>query len=86
MSKNKLWFKAKNYGYGWYPVTWEGWAVIVIYILFVVYRGNTVSKMFDTESSFAFRYSFEVLFATIPLVLISYLKGEKTSWRWGKKK
>ncbi len=84
--KNKLWFKAKNYGYGWYPITWEGWTVIIIYILFIVYRGNTVNKMFDTESSFALRYSFEVIFATIPLILISYLKGEKASWRWGNKK
>lgn len=30
VSKNKLWFKAKNYGWGWYPVTWEGWTVTII--------------------------------------------------------
>ena len=21
----KLWFKAKLYGWGWYPCSWEGW-------------------------------------------------------------
>lgn len=91
MSKNKLpssklWFRAKNYGYGWYPVTWEGWTVIIIYILFIVYRGNTVNKMFDTDSSFIFRYFFEILFSIIPLLVICYLKGERPQWRWGKKK
>lgn len=86
MSKNKLWFKAKNYGWGWYPVTWEGWAVIIIFVLFITYRANVVSKMFDTDSSFAFRYFFEVVFSIIPLLVICYLKGERPEWRWGKKK
>lgn len=85
-TKNKLWFKAKNYGWGWYPITWEGWTVIIVYILFIVYRGNTVSKLFDTQTSFVFRYFFEVLFLTIPLLTVCYLKGERPEWRWGKKK
>ncbi len=86
MSKNKLWFKAKNYGWGWYPITWEGWTVTILYILFIVYRGNKISKMFDTDSSFIFRYFFEILFSIIPLLVICYLKGEKPEWRWGDKK
>jgi hypothetical protein len=28
----RLWFKAKEYGYGWYPCTWEGWLVLVVFI------------------------------------------------------
>lgn len=76
MSKNKLWFKAKNYGWGWYPATWEGWTAILIYILFISYRGINPT----------INYSLEVIFATISLILISYLKGEKPEWRWGKKK
>ncbi len=85
MTKNKLWFKAKRYGWGWYPSSWEGWLVTILFILLVIYRANKVSLMFDTESSFAFRYSFEILFMTIPLILICYLKGERPKWRWGKK-
>lgn len=85
MTKNKLWFKAKRYGWGWYPSSWEGWLVTILFTLLVIYRANKVSLMFDTESSFAFRYSFEILFMTIPLILICYLKGERPKWRWGKK-
>lgn len=86
MSKNKLWFKAKRYGWGWYPASWEGWLVTILYILFILYRSNKVSAMFDTESSFVFRYTFEIIFMTIPLILICYLKGEKPKWHWGEKK
>ncbi|MFZ3301574.1 MAG: hypothetical protein WA152_02565 [Microgenomates group bacterium] len=86
MYKNKLWFKAKKYGWGWYPASWEGWLVTILYILFILYRSNKVSEMFDTESSFVFRYTFEVIFLTTLLVIICYLKGEKPKWRWGSKK
>lgn len=85
MSKNKLWFKAKKYGWGWYPASWEGWLVTILYVLFILYRANEVSLMFDTESSFIFRYTFEIIFTTIPLIVICYLKGEKPEWRWGDK-
>lgn len=81
----KLWFKAKKYGWGWYPASWEGWLITILYILFILYRANKVSAMFDTESSFIFRYTFEIIFMTIPLILICYLKGEKPKWRWGDK-
>lgn len=86
MSKNKLWFRAKRYGWGWYPASWEGWLVTILYVLFILYRANKVSLMFDTESSFIFRYAFEIIFTTVPLILICYLKGEKPKWRWGEKK
>lgn len=82
---NKLWFRAKNYGWGWYPITWEGWLVTILFILFIVYRSNKVSLMFDTGSSFAFRYAFEVMFSVIPLLIICYIKGESPKWRWENK-
>lgn len=80
---HKLWFKAKRYGWGWYPASWEGWLVTTLYVLFILYRANKVSLMFDTESSFIFRYTFEIIFMTVPLLLICYLKGERPKWRWG---
>ena len=85
-SQNKLWFRTKNYGWGWYPVTWEGWFVIIVFVLFITYRSIEVSKMFNADASFVFRYFFEVLLSLIPLLVICYLKGEKPQWRWGKKK
>lgn len=34
--QKKLWFKRKTYGWGWTPVAWQGWLVIVLYVLFIV--------------------------------------------------
>ncbi len=69
----RLWFKAKNFGWGWYPSTWEGWIVLLIYILYVVNRSIESKK------------NFEIFFATILLIIICYMTGEKPEWRWGKK-
>lgn len=84
--KKPLWFKAKNYGWGWYPSTWQGWVILIAYLIFLLYRGKETSMMFDTATSFAFRYSFETIFATVLLIVICFLTGEKSEWRWGGKK
>lgn len=84
--KKILWFKAKNYGWGWYPCSWQGWLVLAIYIGYLLFRSKAVNDMFDTSSSFVFRYSFETLFATILLIVICFITGEKPEWRWGGKK
>lgn len=30
------WFKAKPFGWGWTPVTWQGWLVILVYIALIL--------------------------------------------------
>jgi hypothetical protein len=83
LTKN-YWFRAKKYGWGWTPASWQGWTIIVIYTLLLLWRGFAVKELFDTESSFVFRYIFELVGITIPLIIICYLTGEKPRWRWGK--
>lgn len=82
----QLWFKAKNYGWGWYPCSWQGWLILLVYVGYLLYQGKTTQAMFNSTSSFIFRYSFETIFATILLIIICYLTGEKPEWRWGGKK
>lgn len=84
--KKTLWFKAKNYGWGWYPSSWQGWLILLTYIGYLLYRGKTTQALFGSASSFIFRYSFETVFATILLIIICFLTGEKLEWRWGGKK
>jgi hypothetical protein len=31
--KNDAWFDLKTEGYGWVPVTWQGWAVAFAFVL-----------------------------------------------------
>ena len=50
LEKSKLWFRAKNYGWGWYPCSWEGWTVLLIWVLlffsFVKEMKNEIFKDF----------------------------------------
>ncbi len=84
--KKTLWFRAKNYGWGWYPATWQGWLVLTLYLLFIIYRGVESKKLFDTVTSYVFRFSWEFAISTSILIAVCYLTGEKPEWRWGKKK
>jgi hypothetical protein len=80
---NKIWFKAKKYGWGWYPCTWEGWAVILIYLLIF----SVLVYIFETNiEKFLIPYLVSVFALTGILIYISYKKGEKPGWRWGNKK
>jgi peptidoglycan/LPS O-acetylase OafA/YrhL len=79
----KIWFKAKRYGWGWYPATWQGWTVIAIYlVIFFI-----LATIFETNiEKFWLPYLISVCILTSLLVYISYKTGEKPGWRWGDKK
>jgi hypothetical protein len=81
--KNNLWFKAKTYGYGWTPSTWQGWSVTVVYFFLVLIPLSLFSK--EIEANMEVFLSFTILL-TILFVFICYKKGETPSWNWGKKK
>lgn len=75
--RKPLWFRAKNFGWGWYPNTWQGWLILVLYTVFLIYGTTpTVPK----------NYILEVGIATLLLILVCFLTGEKPEWRWGRKK
>jgi len=81
----KLWFKAKDYGWGWYPSAWQGWLVVLGYIviLAVIF---ILTKNYIVNDSDVFIFFIPVAIATALLLFICYKKGERTEWRWGKKK
>jgi hypothetical protein len=86
MDKSRYWFKRRRYGYGFMPVTWQGWAVIAGYVIVVV---ALVPAFLDAPDAVAAREAgFFVLLvtaATAGLILISLAKGPRPKWRWGKK-
>ncbi len=83
--ENKLWFRAKRFGWGWYPVTWQGWAVIVLYVG-ALFSGSTGMHVYDEPSSqIPFQFLSLVVVLTIFLIIICYKTGEKPAWHWGRK-
>jgi len=85
--KNRgYWFKRRRYGYGWTPVTWQGWSTVAAFLLIVMIAStalnDTPAKSYSLES---LAYLTLIVFATVSLVVISLKKGPSPKWRWGSK-
>ena len=79
-TKEKFWFPAKTYGYGWGPpICWQGWLVMVIYAAALA----TCALVFlpDKRTSHFLVGTFSLTFV---LIFVCWLKGERPRWRWGK--
>ena len=82
----KIWFRAKRYGYGWFPVTIEGW--LVLFVFLVVFVAHTVfftSQAVHPSSTETFWFLVRTLVMVSILIWICLKKGEKPGWRWGGK-
>lgn len=73
------WFKRKLYGWGWVPVKWQGWAVTLIFIIFITFMADS----FLVKGN-VIEYFIALILAIIILIYIAYKKGEKPKWSWGK--
>jgi hypothetical protein len=80
MTTPKYWFSAKRYGWGWgLPATWQGWAVLIVYIVLVL--GGIPVLQVSKGSLACLAYTVAL---TIALVAICWARGEPPRWRWGK--
>lgn len=79
-----LWFKRKLYGWGWTPCTWQGWLVILAFMIFVL----NISFMLPAEPSPVQLISFfaELILSVALVIWICWRKGESPKWQWGKRK
>lgn len=79
MKLNKYWFKPKRYGLGAYPSSWEGWFLVIAYVVIIVY----LSLRFD--ETYLKEYFVSVIGMVVILVVVSWYKTEGNwKWRWGK--
>ena len=85
-SGRPIWFKAKHYGYGWYPATWQGGLILVIYLIIVVGSAFFIESAENNLDESAVTTFLTIdLIATAALIVLSVMYGEKAKWRWGKK-
>ena len=80
----KLWFRAKTYGWGWTPCSWEGWLVIILFIIFEWWNFMRLDAVSHSNSDTVRPFVVQTFLAVFILLYISYKKGEKPGWRWGK--
>ncbi|MES2225283.1 MAG: hypothetical protein V4480_00550 [Patescibacteria group bacterium] len=83
------WFKAKLYGWGWIPVKWQGWCVLLAYVALimtsVISREKDIPGNPDSGGNFL-TFALPIIALTALLVFICYKRGEKPRWQWGQSK
>lgn len=80
----KKWFKAKKYGYGWTPSTWQGWVILAGYFFLNIATFFRIDSTSNSVSDTLMNFIPEMIMNTLALIVICYLTGEKPKWRWGK--
>ncbi len=83
-TNRKLWFKAKMYGWGWQPVSWEGWVILLLYVIATVLHFINVDKYAHSASDTLINFAIPFIINTSFLLIICYAKGERPRWRWGR--
>lgn len=83
--KKELWFKRKRYGYGYTPVTKQGWLVTCGFVCFLLLFTFMMQGWLETEQPLAIIVFITglVVFILIFLFVIQN-HAPKAEWRWGK--
>jgi hypothetical protein len=80
----KLWFKARRYGYGLSPATWEGWLVVGITLAAVGAALLIASVATSSEGTFVAIVVPATFVIVAVFIVVAFAHGEKPRWRWGK--
>lgn len=80
-NSKKKWFKAEMYGWGWYPVSWEGWIIISLYMIAISLHFINIEKFAHSTSDALLNFSIPFVITTVFLLIICYARGERPSFR-----
>ena len=88
----KYWFKPKTYGYGFYPITWQGW-LATLALLVALFASAYTNGFFDlTEDSVlpvkdGVRYLLDIfIIVSVFTALCKDKVDGGLQWKWGNKK
>jgi len=77
------WFKRKLYGWGWTPVTWQGWLTILAFIILLVWNYRRIASTAVSESAAVLEFLPQAILMVLILIIISRLTGESPRFQWG---
>lgn len=84
----KYWFLPKCYGYGFFPISWQGWLATLVLlglILLSVYINNFFNCQVSTQNGFRFFLDVTILICLFTALFKDKVKGG-LRWQWGRKK
>lgn len=79
------WFRAKRYGWGWVPVSWQGWLIIFAHIGMIAAGAYLLFDGLETNNTQLALFFIWTFVWTLPVMYAGYRKGEQPRWRWGGK-
>lgn len=77
----RVWFKAKQVGWGWYPSTWQGYAVIFFYVLLLALVFIRTEEVSRSARDTVYGVIPEWALITALLLVICWLTGERPDAR-----
>ncbi len=80
---NHYWFKRKLYGWGWTPVTWQGWLVIAIFLAYLCWNEWVLLQSVEPVTGPLAWFFAKTFLAILILFFVCYKKGQKPKWQWG---
>jgi hypothetical protein len=81
----KVWFKAKNYGWGWQPARWQGWAVLAVYLATIAVLFRMIDADSHSGSDTLINFFPRLIILTGLLIWVCAITGERPGWRWAGK-
>ncbi len=83
--KRPIWFKAKRYGWGWYPATWQGWLIMLLFIILIFLDFQRIDSASHSVSDTLINWIPDIFIFALILILICFSTAELPKWRWGGK-
>lgn len=77
------WFRRKLYGWGWTPVRWQGWVVVLVFVVLLLWSGFSLSDSSEVTEQQLTWFFVRLIVLVGALFFICFKKGEKPRWQWG---
>ena len=81
----RYWFKRKTYGWGWTSATWEGWVVLLVWAVILVFLFKDIDEKSYSSSNMLTSVVVPFVISLVILLAVCFWKGEKPKWQWGEK-
>lgn len=84
--KKNYWFKRRRYGWGWTPVTWQGFVVFFAGLAAILLSAYQLPSKPAHPTAAQLMTSTAIFVATVIIfIIIASLKSPTPHWRWGRR-
>jgi len=76
------WFRTKIFGWGWRPVSWQGWVATAAYVFLLFREFINIDKTSHSVSDTLVAFGLPFIIITALFVFLCWNTGERPRWRW----